>query len=215
MEKESYFTLANRKAKIEEWLALSRSIRLHELYNFNIEKAALLVLDMQNFFIEHESHAHVPSAGTIILPVNQLISFMINNGRPVIFTRHITSTKPIDLMRKWWSDTIKEEEKTSEISPYVDSTKGMILVKDQYSAFQNTNLKRLLMELGVEQLIITGVMTHLCCETTARDAFMNNFEVFFVVDGTATYTEALHVGTIRAISHGFGMCVSSEEILSG
>ena len=58
-------------------------------------------------------------------------------------------------------------------------------------------------------------MTHLCCETTARDAFMNNFEVFFVVDGTATYTEDLHVGTIRAISHGFGMCVSSEEILSG
>jgi len=215
MEKEAYFTLANRKEKIENWLTLCKSIKSHEPYLMNIDKAALLVLDMQNFFVEHESHAHIPSAGTIILPINQLISYMKDRGRPVIFTRHITSTKPVDLMRKWWKDTIKEDEKVSEISPYVDSTKGIVLTKDQYSAFQNTNLKRLLMELGVEQLIITGVMTHLCCETTAREAFMNNFEVFFVVDGTATYTEDLHVSTIRAISHGFGFCVSTEEILSG
>ena len=55
-------------------------------------------------------------------------------------------------------------------------------------------------------------MSHLCCETTSRDAFMKDFEVFFVVDANATYTEELHLGTLRAISHGFGRCISVEEI---
>lgn len=214
MEKEFYFTLTNRKEKVEEWLLYSKSIKTQKPFELDANKAALLVLDMQNYFLEQDSHAHVPSARTIILTMNQLISFMNNKNRPVIFTKHITSSDPDDIMLKWWKDTISEEANTSDISPYIDSTKGVVISKNHYSAFHNTNLKRLLRELGIEQLIITGVMTHLCCETTARDAFMNNFEVFFVVDGTASYTEKLHVGTIGAISHGFGICVSSEEIMN-
>lgn len=214
MEKEAYFTLSNRKAKIEEWILYSKSIKSHRPFEFDVNKTALLVLDMQNYFLEQDSHAFVPSARTIILSLNQLITFMNSKNRPVIFTKHVTGSNPEDLMLKWWKDTISEEVNVSDISPYVDSTKGMLITKNHYSAFQNTDLKRLLKELGVEQLLITGVMTHLCCETTARDAFMNNFEVFFVVDGTATYTEKLHIGTIGAISHGFGICVSSEEILN-
>ena len=213
MEKESYFTLANRKEKIEEWLLYSKSIKVKRPFELDANKAALLVLDMQNYFLEQDSHAFIPSARTIILTLNQLISFMNNKSRPVIFTKHITSTDPEDLMLKWWKDTISEDINVADISPYIDSTKAMMITKNHYSAFHNTDLKRVLRELGVEQLIITGVMSHLCCETTARDAFMNNFEVFFVVDGTATYTEKLHVGTIGAISHGFGICLSSEEIL--
>ena len=214
MEKEAYFTLKNRKEKIEEWLVYCRSIKFNRPFVFDLNKAALLVLDMQNYFLEQDSHAFVPSSRTIILGLNQLISFMNNKNRPVIFTKHITSTDPDNLMLKWWSDTISEEFNVSDISPYIDSTKSMMITKNHYSAFHNTGLKRILRELGVEQLIITGVMTHLCCETTARDAFMNGFEVFFVVDGTATYTEKLHLGTLGAIAHGFGICVSSEEIIN-
>ena len=69
-------------------------------------------------------------------------------------------------------------------------------------------------EEKIEQILITGVLTHLCCETTARDAFMRNFEVFFLVDATASYNEDLHLGSLRAISHGFGICLSTEEIIN-
>ena len=215
MEKESYFTHANRKEKIDEWQSIIKATKSRKPFELRVDRAALLVLDMQNYFIDRNSHAHIPSAGTIILPINNLISFMHDKGRPIIFTKHITSEDPEDLMKKMWKDIIKDEEHISGITTHIDSSKGMVLPKNYYSAFRKTGLNKLLKELGVEQLIITGVMTHLCCETTAREAFMRYFEVFFVINGTATYTEDLHVGTLRAISHGFGVCVTVEEIISG
>jgi len=62
-------------------------------------------------------------------------------------------------------------------------------------------------------VVICGVMTHLCCETTARSAFMRGFEVFFTVDGTATYTEAFHRASLLNLSHGFAVPVLVENIL--
>jgi len=63
-------------------------------------------------------------------------------------------------------------------------------------------------------LAVTGVMTHLCCETTARSAFMRGFDVFFAIDGTATYTEALHRAALLNLAHGFTLPVLTEEILA-
>ncbi|MEW6239950.1 MAG: isochorismatase family protein, partial [Chloroflexota bacterium] len=70
-----------------------------------------------------------------------------------------------------------------------------------------------LRDLEVEQVVITGVMTHLCCETTARAAFVRGFDVFYVVDGTATYTEAFHRASLLNLAHGFAVPVLAEEIL--
>ena len=214
MEKELYFSLSNRKDKVNEWLAISKETKSHHPFELNVDKAALLVLDMQNFFVDKDSHACVPSVGSIIPTINSLISFMSERKRPIIYTRHITSDKSEDLMKKWWRDEISSEDHLSKITHFIDSERGTTITKNKYSAFSSNEFTKLLKESPVEQLIITGVMSHLCCETTARDAFMNGFEVFFVVDGTSTYSEDLHVGTIRAISHGFGICLSSEEILN-
>jgi len=214
MEKELYFSLSNRKEKIHEWLTMCKETKSHQPFKLNLDKAALLVLDMQNFFVDKNSHAYVPSVGSIIPTINSLISFMSDKKRPIIYTRHITSDKSDDLMRKWWRDDISSDDQLSEITNFIDSEKGIVITKNKYSVFYSNEFTKLLKESPVEQLIITGVMSHLCCETTARDAFMNGFEVFFVVDGTATYSEHLHIGTIRAISHGFGICLSSEEILN-
>jgi bifunctional isochorismate lyase / aryl carrier protein len=56
-------------------------------------------------------------------------------------------------------------------------------------------------------------MTHLCCETTARSAFMRGFEVFFTMDGTATYNEQLHRASLLTLSHGFALPVLMDELL--
>ena len=214
MEKKHYFSLTNRKEKIENWLTISRESKSYFPFTLNLDNAALLVLDMQNYFLDRNSHAHIPSAGTIIPTIQKLIAFMKENSRPIIFTKHISSDKSDDLMLRWWKDNITHENELSEITPFIEADKGITINKSKYSAFSSPQFTKLIRESSVKQLIITGVMTHLCCETTARDAFMNGFEVFFVVDGTATYNEELHEGTIRAISHGFGVCLSSEEILN-
>ncbi|MES0360330.1 MAG: isochorismatase family protein, partial [Anaerolineales bacterium] len=59
----------------------------------------------------------------------------------------------------------------------------------------------------------SGVMTHLCCETTARSAFVRGFEVFFVIDGTATYNEDYHMATLLNLAHGFTTPVLTKEVL--
>jgi len=57
-------------------------------------------------------------------------------------------------------------------------------------------------------------MAHLCCETTARSAFVKGFEVVFVIDGTATYNKDFYISTLLNLSHGFAIPVLTEEILN-
>ena len=56
-------------------------------------------------------------------------------------------------------------------------------------------------------------MTHLCCETTARDAFMRDYEVYFAVDATGTDDEELHCATLQTLSSGFAVPVSTAEVI--
>jgi isochorismate hydrolase len=56
-------------------------------------------------------------------------------------------------------------------------------------------------------------MTHLCCETTARSAFVQGYNVFFPIDGTATYNEEFHFATLTNLAHGFANIVLIENLL--
>jgi len=88
-----------------------------------------------------------------------------------------------------------------------------IILKTQYDAFYQSELEQQLTRAGVEQLVIGGVVTHLCCETTARSAFVRGYEVFFLIDGTATYSEAFHTGTLRNLGHGFAVLTTVKHLL--
>lgn len=64
-------------------------------------------------------------------------------------------------------------------------------------------------------MIVTGVMTNLCCETNAREAFVRGFRVFFSTDATATSSEDLHVATLKNMAYGFAYLVDSESLEKG
>ena len=214
MKKESYFTPATIQTKTEELLAFtSISRRAHDEVHLRPERAALFVLDMQEYFISERSHAFVPSATAIIPGIQALIHAFVINNRPVIFTRHSNNTDNAHLMALWWRAFIKAETPESEIISEFDTTQGIVIDKHQYDAFYDTELEKILHDNGVGEVVITGVMTHLCCETTARSAFMRGFEVLFVVDGTATYGEAFHRATILNLSHGFATPVQVNDVL--
>ncbi|WP_371804171.1 isochorismatase family protein [Candidatus Lokiarchaeum ossiferum] len=213
MKKEAYLHPHNMDRKNLEWQNELVRIKTHFPFSINSSKVALLVLDMQDIFLNEDSHAYIPSSPSIIPNIKELVSTFSVQKSVVIFTRHLTSKDEQDVMFRWWRNPILESDPMSKITNMLDTSKVKILQKNQYSAFFSTDLKTFLQKKGIKQVIITGVMTHLCCETTARDAFMNGFEVFFAMDATAAYTEELHLGTLRSITHGFGRCLPTTEII--
>jgi isochorismate hydrolase len=214
MQKEQYFTADTMQVKVQELLAtVEFSRQQHSDLVFQPDKAALLVLDMQAYFLNENSHAFVPSAPAIIPGINNLISAFETAQRPVIATRHINTKEDAGMMSKWWRALINPQTAYSHYSSTLNTTKFIPIHKTQYDAFLHTQLEEELHLYKIEQVVITGVMTHLCCETTARSAFMRGFEVFFTVDGTATYNEELHRASLLTLSHGFAIPVLLGELL--
>lgn len=180
---------------------------------FLFSDAALLVLDMQNFFLSTDSHAFIPSAVPIVSRINKLISAFNSYSLPVIFTRHINTDIDCKMMGYWWKDILRENSQDSLLSERLDSTGAKIINKTQYDAFYNTGLDQYLKDVGVKSLVVTGVMTHLCCETTARSAFVRGYEVYFPVDTTATYNARYHESSLFNLSHGFAHVVLSHDLI--
>lgn len=210
--KETYFTPNSIDEQAQQFLHSAAIYRCRDSGRYLPRRSALLVLDMQRYFLEPTSHAYVPSAMAIIPKINQLIRAYSDQGLPIIFTRHLNTPQNAYMMGKWWRDLIREEDSVSELSPEIDYLDGIRLEKTQYDAFYKTNLEEILIKLKVDQLLITGVMTHLCCETTARAAFVRGFQVLFVVDATATYNQQLHLASLMTLSHGFATPILTSEI---
>lgn len=211
--KEKYFTPENFKSKSSELLTFARSFYGNSNFEFLPQSSALLVLDMQDYFLSESSHAFIPSAAEIIPQINTLVQEFSEHNLPVIFTKNINTADNAGMMSKWWKDLITESNPLSEISKDIKFANGIIINKSQYDAFYETELNNILTKNGVKRIVITGVMTHLCCETTARTAFVKGYEVFFPVNGTAAYNEKFHLASLANLSHGFAVPVLTEDLI--
>ncbi|MGD2026941.1 MAG: isochorismatase family cysteine hydrolase [Anaerolineales bacterium] len=198
--KSIYFTSTQIEAQAEVLLS---QVSRRNITGASWGKPALLVLDMQRYFLDPESHAFIPSAPAIVPGLLNLIRKFQKADYPVIYTRHLNSGEDAGNMSVWWRDLLTTEHPYSglveELKPFEDAA----IQKPQYDAFFGTRLKEMLKSRQVTDVVITGVMTHLCCETTARTAFVRGYRVWFPVDGTATYNVDFHLGTLRALAHGF------------
>ena len=181
---------------------------------FRLNRAALLIMDMQVVFADPSGTSFFRSA----LPVRQRLSELLQDwraaSRPVLFTRHIhkNSTQDGGAMARWWRSLILESSADSELVEDLRPTgTERVITKCRYDAFANTELELVLRSLGIEDLVIGGVMTNLCCETTARSAFVKDFNVFVLGDGTATANRDLHLSSLKNISFGFGRVMSVLE----
>ena len=115
-------------------------------------------------------------------------------------------------MGKWWPDLLREGQQESKLAKELNSSDGIIVKKNQYDAFYNTNLEQILHKNKINQIIVCGVLTNICCETTARNGFVRGFEVFFTIDGTAAYTEEHQMATISNLSYGFAIPILLDEL---
>lgn len=182
--------------------------------NFKIQKdkAALLVIDMQRHFCDPDSSFFVPHSDKLAEKLKSLVDCFYQRHRPIIFTRHIDSNHKDNLMLRWWSERIRKEDPMSEIVDVLEPDRGTPIIKNQYDGFLNTDLEKTLREKGVSQVVICGVLTNLCCETTARSAFMRGFEVYFVKDGTATFHQTMHEASLLNLSYGFAVLTTIKDV---
>jgi bifunctional isochorismate lyase/aryl carrier protein len=209
MKKEAYFTSENIDSLSKEWLEeLSDFKKRHSII---IGNPALLILDMQEYFLSKDSHAFILSSIAIIPKISNLIKEFVKYNLPVIFTRHIDTKE--SQMLKWWRGAITPSDPLSVISEQLLYDGATIINKSQYDAFYKTELESILKDKGVDQVVIAGVATHLCCETTARSAFVRGFRVLLPIDTTATFNRHFHMATFVNLSHGFAIPTTSESIL--
>lgn len=87
-----------------------------------------------------------------------------------------------------------------------------VVTKHRYSAFHNTDLDSILRSHGIRTIILTGVATNVCVETTAREGFVRDYYVVFTADGTATYSAEDHNTTLRNIDRFFGEVTTIADL---
>jgi len=173
----------------------------------NPQQAALLAIDMQNYFDR--------IAQPVLTNILKVIQTCRQKDIPVIFTQHGHTDPDSDggLLGDWWGELIVDgTEDWKFLSDMKIELKEKIIAKKRYSAFFETDLDETLRSRGIQDLIISGVMTNLCCETTARDAFVRDYRVFFLIDGTATGRSELHLATLKNLGFGFAYLLTCDEL---
>jgi isochorismate hydrolase len=211
--KTRYYTSANIDKKAKKFLEKLKSLKeLHNDRKIFPKKAALLVIDMQDFFCSPACHSFVPSIKPVITRIKEMQDLFLQKELTVIQTQHGNKLENSGQMYTWWHEFPDADDPLAKITDELQDSRVEVIKKTQYDAFWKTDLEPKLHAKGITQVIITGVMAHLCCETTARSAFVRGFDVFFAVDATATYNANFHFGTLYNLAHGFALPVLVNEI---
>ncbi|WP_273842059.1 isochorismatase family protein [Rubrobacter calidifluminis] len=186
--------------------------------------SALLVIDMQNDFVREGGVMEVPLARKCLPNIRRLVDAARDSGIPVVFTRHVLydafDVSPLEvalqprLRKEGMREGSRGAQVVEELQPRPDE---FVVSKHRYDAFYNTDLETILRTAwglnAVDTLIITGTVTNICCESTARSAFMRDFKVVFASDANGGLDEPSHAATLESISRAFGRVASTREIL--
>lgn len=213
-QKETYLTLKGLRREVSRLRDETGDLNIRQRqWEASMDRSLLIVTDLQNYFLSPESHAFIPSAPAIVQNISNLIRFYTVNHRPVIFTKHVNDTENAGSMAYWWKDLIEAGTWMSEIHDDLPTAGGLTLTKHQYDAFHQTDLEKILKENQVQYPVICGVMTNLCCETTARSAFVRGLRPVIPLDATAAYNREFHLASFRNLCFGFMPLLSTQEII--
>lgn len=212
---EPYVAPESIASRAELWLEEIASFNQHSM-QLNRDRAALLVVDMQYFFLDPKSKTFTIGGLAILPTLKRLLAAFREADQPVIFTRHVHHPDGLDagIMGWWWEgmciEGSPESEVHGDIAPLPDEK---VILKHRYSAFYNTDLETVLRCLEVEDLVVSGIMTNLCCESTARDAYYRDYRVFFLGDGTGSINEEMHRASLLNIAFGFGYVTTADQVI--
>lgn len=190
---------------------------------------ATLVIDMQNAFCaEDGSFAQMVRGTELSIALNRaaipncarLIEATREADAPVIYTRYVYQRGYSDrdiLIRKYPGivalNALAKDSWDADIIPELSpADSDFVIDKSRYSAFQSTRLEALLHGLRVSTLVVCGVTTNICVESTAREAAQKDFDVVVASDATGEFTEQRHRNALEILEYGFATVASSDEI---
>ncbi len=199
-----------------------------EMARFEVvpERAALLDIDMQNLFVEGYP-VSAPDGLATLGRINRLAAACRDAGVLVIHARHVLrpdgSNAGVlgDLHPEVRAGILDARGAAAALHPaLVFDPRDILLDKPRYGAFHGTDLELILRGRGVDTVIVAGIATNICCDTTAREAAARDFRVLFLSDGTATggtddRTPAeIQAATLATLGGAFGEVLSVEEVVT-
>jgi ureidoacrylate peracid hydrolase len=191
-------------------------------------KAALVVVDLQNaFMMPGVAHALCAMAPSIVPNVNRLAEALRQAGGTVVWVR---TTATQECLTEWsqYYEHLTPAQQQKRIEALADGSKGhefwpeldirpedLIVTKLRYSAFIQgaSDLEAQLRGRGIDTVLITGTVTSVCCESTARDAMMRNFRTVMISDGNAANTDADHANALIAFYNNFGDVETTDAVV--
>lgn len=181
-------------------------------------RAALLVHDMQAYFLNKFDTAQAP-VPALIQNVCRLRDACDEAGVPVFYTAQPTEQPAGDraLLNDFWGPGLTQAQFHAQqpvIEPLAPRAQDTVLTKWRYSAFQRSDLREQLRARGRDQLIICGIYAHIGCMATALEAFMQDVQPFFVIDGVADFSEAEHRMAVSYVSRRCGMSVTLAQTVA-
>lgn len=196
-----------------------------EDYEIRASQSALIIVDMQKGFLTEDAPLEV-KGGTILIPrILKLLKKIRTLNIPVIWTR-VT----LDNVHRGAYRMLKPHLFTDTGDPLIGKNTGLfnlvdellphvdcddiIIDKDRYSSFHQTNLDLILKQKGIRNIILCGITTNICIESTIRDAFQLDYFPFVLSDCTMSFSKELHDYSLKIISHSFGFVITSDDLLN-
>jgi len=188
-------------------------------------RTALVVVDMQNYFVAEGFAAEVPAARAIVPNINRMARAMRAAGGTVLWVQttangameqwnnHHTHMLTPDRVEKRLAQ-LDEGHEGFKVYPKLEALPGDPRVKKiKYSAFiaGSSDIDAQLKARGIDTILVTGTVTNVCCESTARDAMMLDYRVIMLSDGNASLTDEEHAASLNNFMIFFGDVMTVDE----
>lgn len=174
-------------------------------------KTAVIVIDMVNDFVT--GALANKKAEAIIPPIQSLLDVARKKQIPIIYCSD-AHQKDDNEFKVWPSHCIKGTDGACIVKELAPQKDDIVLEKQTYSAFFNTALHETLQQLGVERLILCGVVTNICVRHTAADAFFYGYDTVVLKETTAAISDAYYKQGLMDMEELYGIkTVSLQEIM--
>jgi ureidoacrylate peracid hydrolase len=196
-------------------------------WDLNSERKALIIVDMQNAFCDKQGFMtklglNIDQCIAAVKPLKGVLAQCRKLGIPVIFTRFWVRPdyKDAGLFEDLFPGSHQAQAMVAhtwdaEITPELAPQDGEFIIdKQRYSAFYETNLDLILRNLGTSMVVVTGVTTNICVESTVRDAMFRDYKVVVLEDCTGAVDELMQKGAIHTFKYGFGDVITSDQFLA-
>lgn len=194
----------------------------------DLRRTAHLCIDLQNGFMEKGAPVEVPAARDIIPTVNAISAAVRQSGAANIFVQFTLGTRDVQSWSNWFArmpenQRPQQEQFLKRGSHYHQLWPELAVKptdlkaeKSRFSAFipGASDLDELLKKRGLDTLIITGTLTNVCCESTARDAMQMNYRVIFIEDATAARTVPEHLAAVANMRSIFGEVLTAKQLIA-